>query len=237
MEARAPRIVKADEELVALWRKLDFFGTAPWGARAGAEILCDLLPRSRSIWEPACGTGSMAGPFSDYWPSVRSSDIHPFGFGEVLDFLKDEGGEDVDLIATNPPFEHAAEFIRHGLKRARMGVAVLCRTSFIETVDRYPLLFQGAYPMTVFSPFCERLPMTIGPWSHLTWDAKAKDGQGAWKKTSTATSYSWFIFLKDRPPMPVRAIAPGTRDRLWYSDDVQKYGTEVGLPLFTTAAA
>lgn len=176
--------------------------------------------------------GTMAGPFREYWPDVRASDIHPFGFGDVLDFLAPYDGPLADIIATNPPFKHAAEFIHLALQRARMGVAVLCRTSFIETNERYPLLFAGPHPMTLFCPFAERVPMRLGPWSHLSINPKT----GKLKSTSSATSYSWFFFLKGRDPMAPRGIPPGTRDRLWLRDDVQKYGTLLDLPLLAADA-
>lgn len=235
MEGHAPRLVAADNDLVALWRKLNFFGTAPWGARAGAEILRGLLPNASSIWEPACGNGTMSGPFAEFFPRVRASDIHDFGHGEVLNFLEEPGAEDFDIIATNPPFDQAEAFVKRALQRSRMGVAMLCRTSFLESIDRYPMLYEGEHPMTMFCSFAERLPMTLGPWSHLRWDPKANKGKGRWKRTSGATSYSWFIFLKGRDPMAPKGIRPGTRDRLWLPADVQKYGTQVDLPLFAQA--
>jgi hypothetical protein len=227
VERRAPREVKADDALVALWRSLDFFGTPPWGARAGAEILRDLLPAASSIWEPACGDGSMAGPFREYWPEVRASDIHPYGFGDVLDFLKDPGGETVDIVASNPPFKDAIPFLKAGLRRARMGVALLCRTTFMETNGRYQALWAGAQPLTVLCPFIERLPMTIGPWSPYHIDPKT----GELEKTSTATSYSWFVFLKGEAPRAPRPVPPGSCVRLTRPDDFQKYAHLVELPL------
>src|SRR3954468_11636323 len=91
---------------------LDNFPTPPWATRA----LCEQLTRGgldlsrMSVWEPACGQGYMARPLADYFGRVSASDIHPYGFGDVRDFLTCDLGLDlseeqgVDAIITNPPF-------------------------------------------------------------------------------------------------------------------------------------
>lgn len=231
VERRAPRTVAADENLVARWRSLDYFGTPPWGARAGAEILREMFPDARSIWEPACGHGSMAGPFSEYWTDVRASDIYGYGYGETVDFLQDRGGTCVDIVATNPPFLLAMDFLEAGLRRARMGVALLCRTSFMEGTGRFPRLWRGPSPLTVLCPFIERLPMTLGPW--CPWRLNPKTGK--MEKTTTATSYSWFIFIKGEQPLAPQPIPPGSCARLTRPDDFEKYAHMVDLPLLANA--
>ena len=52
--------------------------------RAGQDLA------SMSVWEPACGRGHMARPLADYFGTVYVSDIHPYGYGEVCDFLSEE---------------------------------------------------------------------------------------------------------------------------------------------------
>ena len=67
---------------------LDDFPTPRWATRALMEwVLPDSDPGAASCWEPTCGRGYMAATLSEYFASVRSSDIHPFGFGETLDFF------------------------------------------------------------------------------------------------------------------------------------------------------
>jgi hypothetical protein len=48
----------------------------------------------------------------------------------------------VDWIITNPPFWLAEPFILRALSLARVGVAILARTVFLESVGRYDALFR-----------------------------------------------------------------------------------------------
>ena len=72
---------------------LDDFPTPPWATRALCEHLIEAgqnLAR-KSVWEPACGQGYMARPLSEYFGAVYASDVHPYGYGEVCDFLSAAG--------------------------------------------------------------------------------------------------------------------------------------------------
>jgi hypothetical protein len=203
-----------------LWKTLDFFSTPPWGARAGAEILRDVIGASPDhlFYEPAAGQGHIYGPLGEVFPFVEASDVHDHGMGfGVRDWLSDDWDlPECDWIVTNPPFGIADRFVTLGLERADKGVALLLRTAFVESAERYPL-FEGKHPLTLMAPFSERLPMTLG-----RWDPTA----------SSATSYSWFFWVKGRDPMPPKWIGPGTRDRLWKPDDPAKYGVLHPMPLF-----
>lgn len=159
---------------------LDFFPTPPWATRALCEELgsVDVLGRY-TAWEPACGQGDMSRPMAEYFRKVYASDVHPYGAGDVRDFLMCEPREE-DWIITNPPFRLAQQFITEGLLRARRGVAVLVRTSFLESVGRYNDLFRYAAPTYVMQ-FTERVPMHKGK---LT------------ATGSTATAYCWLVWDK-----------------------------------------
>jgi hypothetical protein len=201
MAGRAPGEVAGDDAAGALWRQLDYFPTPPWAARAGAEILLELDPKAASVWEPACGEGHMAAALGDYF-LTWASDVHPFGFGVVEDFLDEAAAPElpaVDWIVSNPPFRTAGEFIRIGLKRARRGVAMLLRLQFLY----------GASPLTLCCPFAERVPMTLG-----RWDPAA----------ASATAYAWLFWMKGARPMPLRGIAPGTKRRLTRAEDAARFG-------------
>lgn len=218
-EARAPALVEADDPERARWRALDWFATPPFAARAGAELIREIDPDARSAWEPACGDGIMASCIVPYFNLVLATDIEPQGYGDRCDFLDAYGArEDIDWVITNPPFKHAAEFVRLGMERARRGVAVLCRLAFLETVARYPLHFDGQPGLAVLAPFCERVPMQLGPWA---------------PDCSTATAYAWFVYRHGHqgPPL-IRAIPPGTRKRLSLPDDVRKFVRSTSSPLF-----
>lgn len=217
MEQRAPGEVVADDPRTALMRKLNFFPTPPWAARAGAELVLALDPAARAVLEPAAGMGHMSEPLAEYFPKVTASDIHDYGVGlPMRDFL---GGYewDADWVITNPPFNLAADFVREGLCVARRGVAVLCRTAWLESADRYPLIWSGHRPMTVFAPFIERVAMQLGSWD---------------PELSAATSYSWFVFQKGARPMAPRPIPPGTKRRLTHQSDVRRFAREMPAPLF-----
>lgn len=238
MASRAPREIELDSAKVALHRRLEFYPTPPWAARAGAELVLRLDPGRWVAWEPACGQGHMAEAVRDQFAAVFASDVHDHGWerqdavADFLDLATDNLGVEVDWIVTNPPFETAAEFVRLGLRRARRGVAMLCRLNWIESAGRYPLFF-GDTPLTVFAPFAERVPMVLGRWD---------PGAGS------ATGYAWFVWIKGdaldcarpswmtawdvRPPPVVLPIPPGTKARLTHPDDARLWGAKTAAPLF-----
>ena len=83
---------------------------------------------------------------------------------------------------TNPPFRLAEQFIQRSLGLAKVGVAMLVRTSFLESRGRYERLFRPT-PPSIVAQFVERVPMLEG----------RLDPRG-----STATSYAWLVWLQGR---------------------------------------
>ena len=81
---------------------------------------------------------------------------------EKKDFLR-SGLQDnsFDWGITNPPFKIAEDFIFESLRVARVGVAMLVRTVFIESVGRYDRLF-SQNPPTYFAQYVERVAMVKG---------------------------------------------------------------------------
>jgi hypothetical protein len=167
---------------------LSYFPTPLWGTRA----LCDVVLGGKEklsglrCWEPACGEGHMSRALSEYFAEVESSDIHDYGFGHVADFLPTplnrqwRPEQPVDWIITNPPFNKGAEFARHALFHARQGVALLLRSSWLESNDRDPLFTD--FTLSAYAPFIGRLPMFKGRLD---------------RKGSTATAYAWFVWQRD----------------------------------------
>lgn len=170
---------------------LDHFPTPPWATRALCEWLLSAdEPIGRlSVWEPACAEGHMMRPLGEYFGTVSASDVHDYGVGApVRDFLWPLHEEDLfDWIVTNPPFRLADQFALKGLRCARRGVALLVRTAFLESGERYRSLFETSPPIDILQ-FCERVPMFKG-----RLDAKG----------STATAYAWLVWR--------RGLKPGTR--------------------------
>jgi hypothetical protein len=232
IEARAPAAVETDDASAALFRALDYFPTPPWAGRAGGEIVLLADPGAVTIDEPACGEGHMAGPLGEAF-SVRATDIHAHGFGGVEDFLDPaarQTGERPDWVVTNPPFKHLEAFVERGLEVARNGVALLLRTTALESEGRYDLMRR----LSLQATFSERVSMRLGYWD--------PDG-------SFATAYSWFVWMHPAAeavsPLadaisatrrlglwPSTLIPPGTRKRLWKADDVRRYARTAPAPLF-----
>lgn len=159
---------------------LDHFPTPPWATRALCEHVIDI--RGKVVWEPACGEGCMADPLKEYALTVRASDVHYYGYGDVADFLFYQDRPGTDWIITNPPFRLAEQFVNKGLSIARLGVAVLVRSVFIESAGRYNNLFLSRPPQ-IMAQFVERVPMVKGRLD---------------RHASTATSYCWLVWYRER---------------------------------------
>src|SRR5262245_48646330 len=159
---------------------LDDFPTPPWATRALLEHVIPEKNLARSVWEPACGEGHMAKVLKEYFGRIDASDIYPYGYGEVTDFLAPHVVRETDWIITNPPFRLAERFALKALSLTKRGVALLVRTVFIESVGRHDRLFSKFKP-TFVAQFTERVAMVRG-----RLDPKA----------STATGYAWVVWLK-----------------------------------------
>ncbi len=192
---------------------LDFFPTPPWATRA----LCEWFnpwdeTEKQTCWEPACGEGHMARPLREFFLNVHASDVHDYGGGQerLCDFLI-PGTEPPHFaktppawIITNPPFRLAEQFAHRALSLAHIGVAILCRSVFLEGGARYRDLFRDDPPSDVLI-FSERVPMLKGRLD---------------RKASSATSYAWFVWQKPCLGAPLlHWIPPGTRKQLERDDD------------------
>jgi hypothetical protein len=197
----------------------DFFPTPPFATRALCEHVLPLLQFGNltgyRIWEPACGEGHMAEVLREYSSTVRASDVHDYGYGELFDFLdpKTYGmlhmNQFPDLIITNPPFRDAAaeRFIERALLIAQLGVAMFVRQQFLETIGRYERLFRDN-PPSLIAFFSERVNLCKGRWD---------------PKGSTATAYCWLVWVTGMSPLPPLWIPPGCRERLTKPNDVERF--------------
>lgn len=185
---------------------LDFFPTPPWAVRGFVEELgrTEALGR-RSVWEPSCGAGHMVVPLLEVFGAVRASDVHDYGWGHVVhDFLMPTPEPAVDWIVTNPPFRLGVEFALRALDLARLRVALLVRTAFLEGQDRHARLFRP-HPPSLVLQYVERVPMLKGRYDPAV---------------STATSYCWLVWdLRRITPTELGWIPP-CRERLFRPEDV-----------------
>lgn len=198
----------------------DDFPTPCWGTRALMEhvIKPRALTRGR-VQEPACNRGYMVRALRDYFDSVYASDIFDYTTGptlyvqdRVVDFLWAGTQSPVleinppDWVITNPPFKLAEQFIAQAREVARVGVAMLVRTSFLEGGGRYERLF-SVNPPSIIAQFAERLILTKGIVRDPNleyWDEETQK----MRRPSTATAYAWLIWVRDLAPQPFQWIPP-----------------------------
>lgn len=182
---------------------LDFFPTPPWATRALCNQLLSLgYDLSRNVaWDPACGQGDMVRPLRESFDHAYGSDVFDYGCDEqdcVRDFLLGPPQQPVafdrpvDWIITNPPFRLGAEFIERALDIARIGVAVLVRTGFLEGRGRAETLFFPNPPAHIFQ-MIDRVVMAKGRLRDPA--VKYRDpADGQIKTPSTATAYCWILW-------------------------------------------
>lgn len=179
----------------------DDYPTPPWATRA---LMTHVIEhewgwQARHVaFEPACGRGHMSQTLRERFARVDASDIQQLGGGDIADFLDpdDDRNNKPDWIITNPPFKSAEAFVQEGLMRAKVGVAVLVRTVFIESIGRHDRLF-NVEPPTIMAQFAERVPMFRGRVS---------------RTGSTATAYAWLVWgQRDMP----RAGMPSGSELRW----------------------
>lgn len=227
-----PRGAPAGQSAVMATRKsgvdsLDFFPTPPWGTRAFAiHVLPHLGVRDLGVVaEPCCGEGHMAAVLEEFTDRpVIASDVFDYGYGvagaDYLNLLEPPVARSPDWTITNPPFVTALDITLRALELSRSGVAMLLRTAWVEGETRYLTLFRDR-PPTLIAPYVERLPMT-----EFRWDPDA----------SSATSYSWFVWVTGREPMPPFWIPPGCRVTLTRPEDRERFAAwslePIDLPMF-----
>jgi len=171
----------------------DFYPTPDWATLA----LIEHEEFEGSIWEPACGDGAMARVLETTGCSVLATDLFDRGFGHVgEDFLSSD--RVADNIITNPPFNSAEGFVRHGLTQSKRKLALLLRLAFLEGGNRYKTIFAHTPPTRTWV-FSERI--TFYP-------------KGAKRLGSGTTAYAWFVWDKSElGKAELRWLPPGYKSR------------------------
>lgn len=202
---------------------LDDFPTPPWATRALLEyVIGDKRAVAKlTCLEPACGVGHMSKVLKENFAKVHGADVSDYGYGEVCDFLTyPYPANGYDWVITNPPFRLAEEFVLRALQIARVGVAILARTVFLESAGRYRAIFQIT-PPTKFAQFVERVPMIKGRLD---------------KSATTATGYCWLVWDKRSSGSPELIWIPPCRKALERAGDYEN-PTVQGLRRASVAAA
>lgn len=175
------QIVIAGSHLIPTTKKrvdlgADFYPTPIWATYA----LLDNERFNGSIWEPACGDGSMSKVLKTSYNDVRSTDLYDYGYGDHgIDFFKSDSR--ADNIITNPPFHSAQQFAEAALAKADHKVALLLRLAFLEGGSRAKTIFAKTPPTRLWV-FSERI--TFYP-------------NGVQTAGSGTTAHAWFIWDKN----------------------------------------
>lgn len=161
-------------------RKDDLYETPPEAVRA---LLSVELKEPESIWEPACGPGSIVRILRLAGHQVFASDLVDYESPDQdiagWDFLSERKMPDsASIIVTNPPYKLANEFVSHALMICPR-VIMLLRLAFLESTRRAPILDGGH--LARVHVFRNRLPMMH------------RDG---WEgpKVSNPTAFAWFVW-------------------------------------------
>lgn len=109
------------------------------------EALLRRISLPKTVREPACGTGRMVRVLEKWGHDVDGTDL----MEDKLDFLRETCRS--EAIVTNPPYRGglAGAFARHALKLCDGPVAMLMRTGFLHSENRFDL-FDNYPPSGIF---------------------------------------------------------------------------------------
>lgn len=171
-------------------KERDLYETPEWVT----EMLVPHIPeRVECIWEPAAGSGKMARALGGAIV-VHQTDVHAMpNLHDVIDFLSDDAciGDRADAIITNPPYEHAEQFIDVALSymERRIGfVSMLLRTDYDHAKTRARLF-------ELHPAFAKKIVLT----KRIRWF----DGG-----SSPSFNHAWFIWDWAHRGAPTIAYAP-----------------------------
>lgn len=157
-------------------RGLDLYETPAVAVEALLRV--EQLPHG--VWEPAAGRGAIVNVLRDHGHAAIASDVHDYGgLHFVGDFLTQEQmPAGCEGIVTNPPYQHAAQFVEHALRLSPL-VVMLLRLAFMESERRCPIL-EGAGLVRIHV-FRKRLPMMH------------RDGWEG-RKANSGMAFAWFVW-------------------------------------------
>ena len=138
---------------------------------------------SPTIWECACGDGSLSWVLRDAGYKTIDTDLNHYGFGQGgIDFLMEQKAAAPNIV-TNPPYKLANQFILHAIHLGIEKHAWLLRLAFLEGQERYDSIFRLHPPADVYV-FSKRLTIWRG------------DEDDAWYGKTGKTAYAWMVWKK-----------------------------------------
>jgi len=140
------------------------------------------LPKSKHIWECACGNGGLSETLKTYGYDVISTDLYNRGYGETgIDFLQTK-----ELLApcilTNPPYSLATDFVLHALNLGAEELYMFVKLQFLEGKRRYREIYSKTPPAEILQ-FVERMRV-------------AKNGDYETYKESSAMAFCWLVWKR-----------------------------------------
>jgi hypothetical protein len=135
---------------------------------------------ARTIWEPACGPGSIVHVLRAAGHAVYATDLVDYGCPQSesgIDFLKTTVAL-AETVVTNPPYKRANQFVAHALQLCPR-VVMLLRLAFLEGQRRSTILEDGG--LARVNVFKNRLPMM-----HCAgWNGP---------RATSSIPFAWFVF-------------------------------------------
>jgi len=162
--------------------KDDFYPTPDYAVMA---LLEKELFFGGSIWEPACGTGSISKVFEAEGAKVISTDLNDLGYGKPgVDFLTTEKLL-APYIVTNPPFRLAEDFVWHAMQLKADKLCLLLKLTFLEGLGRRELF--KMYPPRSIYVFSKRLQLTRN---------------GVEYRNRGMIAFAWFVWVRGYQDSP-----------------------------------
>lgn len=162
----------------------DYYATDP----KAAELLLEVEPNLKNIWECACGGGHLAKVFKFHNKLKLATDIVNRGYGIQEDFLNNlflkfnsENTYNGDIV-TNPPYKYALEFVKQAINiiSNNYKVCMFLKITFLEGKERKE--FFKKYPPKTIYVCSGRIKCAING----DFDATGQ----------SAACYAWFVWQK-----------------------------------------
>jgi hypothetical protein len=165
----------------------EWYVDPPWVT----EALIDQIPFLGTIWDPACGRGTIPEVFRSRGYETMATDLIDRGyerFDQQLDFLSLQAGlvsEPGPInIVTNPPFNLSVEFVQQAMLIDQIDrVAIIAQLKFLASQARFNLFRQ--YPPTDVLILSRRPSMPPGALIEEMGDRAFKGGQ---------MDYCWIVW-------------------------------------------